>query len=86
MLAVLKQLAVHLHGSAPGQLSSEETSQRCRAVVDTVSDLIDPEIKPLASRTIAVFLATTPTARYNVMIETKLLLRLRSYDCFLPLL
>ena len=30
---------VHLHGLAPGQHSSEETSQRWRAVIDTVSDL-----------------------------------------------
>ena len=36
----------HLRGVAPEQHSSEETSQRRRAVVDTVSDLAGPGIEP----------------------------------------
>ena len=36
----------HLHDLAPGQHSSEETSQRWRAVGDTVSGLTDPRIEP----------------------------------------
>ena len=35
----------HFRGLAPGQHSSEETSQRWRAVGDTVFDLINPGIK-----------------------------------------
>ena len=35
----------HLRCSAPGQHSSEETSQRWQAVDDTVSDLTSPEIE-----------------------------------------
>ena len=42
---------VHLRGLAPGQHSSEETSQRWRAVGDTVSDLTDPGIEPQISHT-----------------------------------
>ena len=41
----------HLRCLAPGQNSSEETSQRWRAVGDTVSDLNGPVIKPQTSRT-----------------------------------
>ena len=36
----------HLRGLAPGQHSSEETSQRRRAADDALSNLTDPEIKP----------------------------------------
>ena len=35
----------HLHGLAPGLHSSEETSQRWRALGDTALDLTDPEIE-----------------------------------------
>ena len=42
---------VHLYGLAPGQHSSEKTSQRWRAVGDTVSGLTDSEFEPLTSRT-----------------------------------
>ena len=41
----------YLRGLAPGQHSSEETSQRWRAVGDVVSNLTDPGIKPRFSRT-----------------------------------
>ena len=41
---------VHLRGLAPGQHSSEETSQRWRVVGDTVSDLTDPGFEPGTSR------------------------------------
>ena len=41
---------VHLRSLAPGQPSFEKTSQRWRAVDDTVSDLIDPGIEPKTSR------------------------------------
>ena len=41
---------VHLRSLAPGQHSFEETSQRWRAVGDTVSNLIDPGIEPTTSR------------------------------------
>ena len=41
----------HLRGLAPGQHSSEVTSQRRRAVGDTASDLTGPEIEPQTSRT-----------------------------------
>ena len=37
---------VHLRGLAPGQHSSEKTSQRWRAVDDTASNLIGPGIEP----------------------------------------
>ena len=36
----------HFRGSAPGQHSSEETSQRWRAVGDKCADLTCPEIDP----------------------------------------
>ena len=36
---------IHLHGLAPGQHSSEETSQRWQAVGNTVSDLTGPGIE-----------------------------------------
>ena len=36
---------IHLCGFAPGQHSSEETSQRSRVVGDAVSDLTDPGIE-----------------------------------------
>ena len=41
----------YLRGLALGQRSSEETSQRWRAVGDTVSDLACPGIEPVTSRT-----------------------------------
>ena len=41
----------HLRGIAPGQLSSEETSQRWWAVGDTVIDLTDPGLEPQTSST-----------------------------------
>ena len=41
----------HLRCFAPGQHCSEETSQRRRAVADTVSDLIGAGIKPQTSHT-----------------------------------
>ena len=39
----------HLRGSVPGQHSSEETSQRCRVIGDTVSGSIDPGLDPFLS-------------------------------------
>ena len=55
---------VHLRGLAPGQHSSEETSQRWRVVGDTVScvDLTGPGIEPQTYRTDSVRLATELTA------------------------
>ena len=41
----------HLRGSALGQHSFEEVSQRWEVVRNTVSDLTDQEIKPQTSRT-----------------------------------
>ena len=40
-----------LRGLAPGQYSSEETSQRWRAVGDTMSYLTDSGLEPQTSRT-----------------------------------
>ena len=54
---------VHLCDLTPGQHSFEETSQRWRTVDDTVSDLTGPVIKPQASRTDSVRLATELTGR-----------------------
>ena len=44
----------HLRGLAPGQYSSEETSQRWLAVGDSVSNLTGPRIEPQVSRTDSV--------------------------------
>ena len=44
----------HLRVLAPGQHSSDETSQRWRAVGDTVVDLTSPGIEPLTSHTDSV--------------------------------
>ena len=52
----------HLRGSAAGQHSSEETSQRWRAV-DKTADLTGPGIEPQTSRTDNVRLATELTGR-----------------------
>ena len=49
ILAVLRRVTscgAHLRGLAPGQHSSEEMSQRWRAVGDTVSDLTGRESNP----------------------------------------
>ena len=40
----------HLSGLAPGQHSSEEMSQRWRAVGDSASDLTSPRFEPKTSR------------------------------------
>ena len=40
---------IHLRGLAPGQHSSEETSQRWRAVGDTVLDFTGPGFDPTTS-------------------------------------
>ena len=53
----------HLRCFAPGQHSSEETSQRWRAVGDTVSDLTRAGIEPQTSRTDSVRLTTELTSR-----------------------
>ena len=42
---------IHLRGLAPGQHSSEETSQRWRVIGNAVSDLTSPVIDPQISRT-----------------------------------
>ena len=42
-----------LRGLAPGQHSSEEMSQRRRAVGDSVSNLADPESNPRQPKTSA---------------------------------
>ena len=54
----------HLRGLAPGLHSSEETSQRWRAVGDTVPFLTGPGIEPQTSRTESVRLATELTAGF----------------------
>ena len=53
----------HLHGLAPGQHSSEESSQRWRVVGDTV-DLTGPGIEPQTSCTDSVRLATELSAGF----------------------
>ena len=55
----------HLRGLAPGQHSSEETSQRWRVVGDAVPILTGPGIEPQTSRTDSVRLATELTAGMN---------------------
>ena len=53
----------HLRCFAPGQHSYEETSQRRRAVGDTVSDLTGAGIEPQTSHTHSVCLTTELTIR-----------------------
>ena len=60
-----------LRGLAPGQHSSRETSQRWRAVVDTVSDLTEPVIE-LESFT------TPPTGR-ELGVFVKIVTKMLSY-------
>ena len=50
-------------GIASGQHSSEETSQRLRAVGDTVADLTVPVVQPQISRTDCNVLTTELTSR-----------------------
>ena len=56
IFAVLRQSVrvtnggAHLRGLAPGQYSSEETSQRWQAVGDAVSDSTGWRIEPMTSR------------------------------------
>ena len=52
---------------APGQHSSEETSQRWRAAGDTVSDLIRPGIEPQTFHTDSVCLTTELTTEFMVI-------------------
>ena len=54
-----------LRSLAPGQHSSEKTSQRLRSVGDTVSDLTDPGFKPQTSRADINVVATELTGRHN---------------------
>ena len=54
----------YLRGLAPKQHSSEETSQRWRAVDDTVYDLTVPGIKPQTSRPDRDTLITELTGRF----------------------
>ena len=61
---------VHLSGLAPGQHSSEETSQRWRAVGDSTSDLTGPGIEPAAL--LAVSLTTLPNLLQKYFIRTNL--------------
>ena len=49
----------HLRDVAPGQHSSEETSQRWRAVDDTVPAFTGPGIEPQTSRTDSDFFFMT---------------------------
>ena len=44
-------VGAHLHSLAPGQHSSEKTSQRWRAVADTAFDLTGPGIELYTSST-----------------------------------
>ena len=53
----------YLRSLAPGQHSSEETSQWWRVVGDTVSDLIDSGFKPQTSCTESNVLAVDLTGR-----------------------
>ena len=46
---------VHFRGLAPGQHSSEETSQRWRAIGDTVTDLTGLGFEPTPTAPIAMF-------------------------------
>ena len=54
----------HLSDLAPGQHSFEETSQRLRAMGDTVCDLTDLGIKPRPTAPIAMCVTTELTARH----------------------
>ena len=56
----------HLCGLAPGQHSSEQTSQRWRVVGDNCADLTGPGIEPQTYRTDSVRLATELTVGPNV--------------------
>ena len=57
----------HLRGLTPGLRSSEETSQRWRAVGDTVYDLTGAEIKTRTSSPIAMSLPQRQSF-YSVLI------------------
>ena len=63
----------HLRDLAPGQHSTEETSQRWRAFGDAVSDLTDPRIKPQTTRTESNVLSTELSGLYlqNYLKEEK---------------
>ena len=53
----------HLRGLAPGQRSSEETSQRWRAVGDIESNLTGQRIEPHTSRTDSDAFKTEPKSQ-----------------------
>ena len=67
----------HLRGLAPGQHSSKETSQRWRAVYDTVSNLISLATEPRISRTDS-FVFNTAT---HLTITSWLIFQANSVDC-----
>ena len=58
---------IHLRVLAPGQHSSEETSQQWRTGGATVSDLTGVEIEPLTPAPLAMFLTPTQTGKVKKM-------------------
>ena len=56
----------HLRGLAPGQHSSEKTSQRWGAVGDTVFDLADPKFEPPTFRTYSIALTAELSGRLSL--------------------
>ena len=63
---------VHLGGLAPGQHSSEGTSQWWRVVVDTVFNLTAPGIEPqISSAQIKMYFTTTLISR-NIPCKSKI--------------
>ena len=61
----VKSGGAHLRSLAPGQHSSGESSQRWRAVGDTVSNLKVPGFEPQTSRTDSNVLITELTGWYH---------------------
>ena len=74
----VKNNGAHLRGLAPKQHSSEETSQRWRAVGDTVPDLTGPGIELRPRAPIALSSTTMPTdqlARIDLNLFLQLLVK-----------
>ena len=63
----VKSGGTHLRGKASGQHNSEETSQRWRAVGDTISDLTGPGIEPQTFRSDSMCLTTKVTGRFEII-------------------
>ena len=70
----------HLRCLAPGQHSSEETSQLWQGVDDTVSDLTDPGFEPQSSRTDRSVL-TTKLRLFKVLIFDYSMTQVKFFNC-----